>query len=879
MGVKIFNIKNNRLDKADHKNEEFNNKYYEYAKYSKEDILNVLNTSTEGISNNEAYIRINKNGRNIVVENKKKPWYYFLIKSFMDQFIIVLILLGTVSLFLDDTLGAIIIYILAVISAFIRFMQEYSAHVIDTKLKNMIKSTTDIKRKDNESITEINIEELVEGDIIELGAGSIIPADLRVLECKDLFISQSIFTGESVPVEKYSTNTRDDLGVIYLDNICYMGSNVVSGSASCVVIKTGKSTYLGNIASQIGEEKEVTNFEVGISKITKLIIRYMAVIVIFVFIINGMVKQDWLQSLLFAISVAVGITPGMLSMIINVNLSKGSKTLASKKTVVKNINSIQNLGAIDVLCTDKTGTLTIDKVVLQKYMNVDGEEDLKVLDYAFLNSYYSTGIKNLIDRAIIEYGVEHKVKEETSGYKKIDEIPFDYNRKKMSIVVETPTGKHRLITKGALEEILKICTSVRQNDNVVSLTAEMISKINENADKLHSQGMHVIAICEKLEYPGENIFNSEDEQEMTFIGYIAFLDPPKPDVKESLEELAKAGITVKVLTGDSAAVTKNICSQVGISYNNVLTGADIDKLTDDELKIEIENTNIFSRLAPLQKERVVHLLRQNGHVVGYMGDGVNDAPSLRAADIGISVDTATDIAKESSDIILLEKSLMVLKDGVIEGRRIYGNIMKYLKMTLSANFGNVFSVLVGSIFLPFLPMIPIQIIIQSLIYDLSQIAIPFDTVDEEFLEKPKKWDTKDLKHFMNTLGITSSVFDVATFLVLWFVLGFNSVDKQIYFQTGWFIEGLISQTLIVHFIRTSKIPFIESIANKGLLITTSLSVVFAIGAQYIFREVREFNFAVVPNNYYLYLIAILFTYFLAVQIVKKLYIKKYGNWL
>lgn len=694
-----------------------------------------------------------------------------------------------------------------------------------------------------------------------------------------MFVSQSIFTGESVPVEKFSDLQNPNASSVNLDNVCFMGSNVVSGSASGVVIETGKGTYLGSIADKVDEQKEVTNFEIGIKKITNLLLRYMIIIVLGVFFINGIVKHDWLQALLFAVSVAVGITPGMLPMIINVNLSKGAQFLAKKKTIVKNLASIQNLGAIDTLCTDKTGTLTIDKVVLQKYMNVNGEEDLKVLDYAFLNSYYSTGIKNLIDRAVIEYGVENKVKDTVENYKKIDEIPFDYERKKMSIVVETPKKNYRLITKGALEEILKICNTVKYNDQIIDINQEMIDKINKNADDLHNQGMHVIAICEKGEYPGVNVFNKDDEKDMTFIGYVAFLDPPKKDVKKSLDSLERAGVTLKVLTGDSGTVTQNICRQVGIKFDNILTGVEIDQMNDEELKKRVEDTNIFARLSPMQKSRVVNLLRQNGHVVGYMGDGVNDAPSLRAADVGISVDSATDIAKESSDIILLEKSLMVLRDGVIEGRRIYGNIMKYMKMALSSNVGNVFSVLVGSIFLPFLPMIPIQILIQNLVYDMSQIAIPFDRVDKEFLKKPKKWDTKDLMNFMDVFGVTSSLFDVVTFLALWFILGFNGIDKQQFFQTGWFIEGLISQTLIVHFIRTEKIPFIESTANKLLILTTALSIVAAIIIPIVFSGIKGFNFVILPASYFIYLVIILFSYAVLVQIVKGIYIRKYKNWL
>lgn len=879
MAVKLFNVQLGKIDNKLKKDEQKDKVYKEFAQYSIDDLFKKLDTSKDGLSKDEYRKRLQDNGQNIVIDKKNKPWYIFLLKSFLDEFIIVLFILAIVSFILQDQLGAIIILVLAVISGIIRFVQEYNSYLADQKLKNMVHSKANVRRKDSTDLEEINIEDLVVGDIIELGAGSIIPADLRIFESKDLFVSQSIFTGESVPVEKFSDLQNPNASSVNLDNVCFMGSNVVSGSASGVVIETGKGTYLGSIADKVDEQKEVTNFEIGIKKITNLLLRYMIIIVLGVFFINGIVKHDWLQALLFAVSVAVGITPGMLPMIINVNLSKGAQFLAKKKTIVKNLASIQNLGAIDTLCTDKTGTLTIDKVVLQKYMNVNGEEDLKVLDYAFLNSYYSTGIKNLIDRAVIEYGVENKVKDTVENYKKIDEIPFDYERKKMSIVVETPKKNYRLITKGALEEILKICNTVKYNDQIIDINQEMIDKINKNADDLHNQGMHVIAICEKGEYPGVNVFNKDDEKDMTFIGYVAFLDPPKKDVKKSLDSLERAGVTLKVLTGDSGTVTQNICRQVGIKFDNILTGVEIDQMNDEELKKRVEDTNIFARLSPMQKSRVVNLLRQNGHVVGYMGDGVNDAPSLRAADVGISVDSATDIAKESSDIILLEKSLMVLRDGVIEGRRIYGNIMKYMKMALSSNVGNVFSVLVGSIFLPFLPMIPIQILIQNLVYDMSQIAIPFDRVDKEFLKKPKKWDTKDLMNFMDVFGVTSSLFDVVTFLALWFILGFNGIDKQQFFQTGWFIEGLISQTLIVHFIRTEKIPFIESTANKLLILTTALSIVAAIIIPIVFSGIKGFNFVILPASYFIYLVIILFAYAVLVQFVKGIYIRKYKNWL
>jgi len=569
----------------------------------------------------------------------------------------------------------------------------------------------------------------------------------------------------------------------------------------------------------------------------------------------------------------------MMPMIINSTLSKGASFLAKKKTIVKNISSIQNLGAIDTLCTDKTGTLTVDDVALQRYMDINGQDEIKILNYAFANSYFSTGIKNLIDKAVIAYGAEHGVKDNVGKYKKIDEIPFDYNRKRMSVVISDDAGNIRVITKGAVEEVRKACTAAKDGDNIVPIQDAMLSKIMSHSDQLNNDGMHVIGIAEKSEYPGVNVFSPADESGMTFIGYVAFLDPPKPDVAEAIKDLYEAGVDIKVLTGDAPLVAEHICKQVGMKFEGILTGADVEKMSDADLAAAVEKTSVFARLAPMQKEKVVSALRKNGHVVGYMGDGVNDAPSLRSADVGISVDSATDIAKESSDIILLEKNLLVLKDGIYEGRRIYGNIMKYIKMSLSSNFGNVFSVLVASIFLPFLPMIAIQILIQNLVYDLSQIAIPWDKVDPEFLVKPKKWNMKGISHFMNYLGITSSVFDMVTFGGLWFLLCYNVVGKQTFFQTGWFIEGLMSQLLIVHFIRTSRTPFFQSVADKRLLLSTLACLAAAVLIPFALHNVAAFSFQVMHWDYYLFLLGVLILYSLAVQLVKKFYIKRYKEWL
>ena len=632
------------------------------------------------------------------------------------------------------------------------------------------------------------------------------------------------------------------------------------------------------MSKEIDNKKEITNFEKGMNNITKLLIKYMVVVSIAVFIIYAFIRHDLMEALLFALSVAVGITPSMLPMIVNVNLTKGSKTLAKKKTLVKNIQSIQNLGAIDILCTDKTGTLTQDKITLQKYINVMGEEDIDILKYAYLNSYYGTGIKNLVDKAVIAYGNQHKIKQVLKEYEKVDEIPFDYTRKRMSVVVKNEDG-YRMLTKGAIEEILKCCKQVKYKDEIIPITEDLIKQIEVNANNLSNMGMQVIALATKKEYPGVNVFNSSDESEMTFVGYVAFLDPPKKDVKKTINDLKKIGVKTKILTGDNAYATKNICNTVGLRSDRIITGVELDQMSDEELEKAVEEVDVFARLNPLQKERVVKTYKKNGHVVGYMGDGVNDAPSLHTADVGICVDSATDIAKEASDIILLEKSLQVIYDGVIEGRKVYGNIIKYMKMALSSDFGDVFSILIASIFLPFLPLLPIQMLIQDFLYDISQIAIPYDDVDKEFLEKPRKWDTKGLGKFMNVMGITSSITDVIAFVVFWFVFGYNSVDKQSWFQTAWFVECLISETMIIHYVRTAKMPFIESRANKFLTISTLITIAGTIVTPILLHNVGTFNFEILPGKYYAFVVLLLVIYTVLVQSIKKIYIKRNGEWL
>lgn len=843
--------------------------YKKLVELSNDELLDKYDSSIEGLSLKEVIKRREAYGKNILKEEKKKSILSFIIDSFKDPFIYILIVLAVINFSLGDKLGSLIIILLAIISSTIRLVQDYSAYKFDLKLKS--KLFTVISTIRDNKVKDINIKDIVPGDIIELNAGSIIPSDVILLEVKDLFINQSIFTGESIPIEKKINSGGDSL--LDLERICFMNSSVVSGSGKALVIKTGKNTYLGTIAKDMLTTKKITNFQKEMNAVSKTLIEAMLVITVLVFILNTLIHHDIMQALLFAISVAVGITPSMLPMIVNVNLSKGSKSLAKKETLVKRSEAIENLGSIDTLCTDKTGTLTEDKIVLQLYLNSDFKEDREVLTYAYLNSHYSTGIKNLIDKAIISYAKNKGLL--ISRYQKIDEIPFDYERRKASVIVRDE-DKVLMLTKGAIKEVLDSCNKIRHQGKSIKLTNEFKDKILEKAKELNKEGMQVIALALKETKTISKSYN--DDKDLTFIGLVAFLDPVKKGVSRVIKDLRKVGVNTKILTGDNPDATKTICTLAGFNSDNILIGPDIEKLTSDELKVKVEEVDVFARLTPLQKELIVNTLKDNGHVVGYMGDGVNDAPSLIKADVGISVNDATSIAKEASDIILLRKSLKVVYDGVIEGRKVYGNIMKYMKMALSASFGDCFSVLIASIFLPFLPMIPIQFLLQDLLYDLSQTAIPFDDVDKEFLITPHKWDTSDLKRFMVIMGLVASVIDVVAFLIFYFVLGFNS-DNVILFQTAWFIEGVISQTMIVHFVRTSKIPFIESIANKYLLLSTSLCIIASIILPIILVNIKSFHFAYLPVAFYFYVIILLILYMVIEEIVKRLYIRKYKRWL
>ena len=857
-------------------NELLMKEYMEIALENNDTTYSRLKTNITGLTTKEAKKRLEENGKNVTIKEQKRNAGYFFLVALKDEFVLILIFLSIINFLLGDTLGSIIIFAIALVSASVRFAQDYSIYKFNQKLKSSVISKCLVLRNNKE--VEINITDIVVGDIVKLTAGSIIPADIKLLEIKDLFINQSIYTGESVLIEKSDLLRNEEKPDLFnISNIALMSSSVVSGLGTGVVVRTGTLTYLGKVGSKIKFNKNNTNFDKGIKSISKLLIKCMIAVCLFVIVVDGLIKHNFNEALLFALSVAVGITPSMLPMIVNVNLAKGSKRLATKKTLVKNISSIQNLGSIDILCTDKTGTLTENRIVLQQYIDANGKENQNVLKYAYLNSLYSTGIKNLVDKAIISYGKLHDIDKKIVKYDKIDEIPFDYTRKRQSVVVKNKND-YLMITKGALEEIISHCNWVQVGANTEKLAKEKIEDIKARALEMASLGMQVIALAVKNSYSGSK-FNASFEDDMIFIGFVAFLDPAKKGVKETLVNLQKINVKTKILTGDNPYATKNICNLVGLNGDEILIGSDIDKLSDEELISKLDVVDVFARMNPTQKERIVSLYKKCGHVVGYMGDGVNDAPSLSSADVGISVNTASSIAKESSDIIILQQSLKVVYDGIIEGRKVYGNIIKYMKMALSGDLGDVFSIMLASIFLPFLPLIPIQMLLQDFIYDFSQLGIPDDNVDNEFLEAPKKWNVKSISRFMIIMGLTSSVIDVLAFLLFLFVFKYNTVEMASYFQTAWFVTCLITELSIIFNIRTSKIPFTESNASSKLNILIVFSMILTILTPILLSKIETFDFVILPVSFYICLIALVLLYFLIVLLVKKIYIKKYGEWL
>jgi Mg2+-importing ATPase len=868
------------------------------AASGKASFLEMLQTRADGLSAAEVKEHLLTYGLNEVSHEKAPAWYVQFIQAFINPFIGVLLILSIISLITDviiqapddrDYTTVAVIFTMVMLSAMLRFVQEFRSNQAAEKLKSMVKTTATVKREDEDK-QELDIKQLVPGDIIHLSAGDMIPADIRIMQSKDLFVSQAMLTGEALPVEKTeAANAKAaKISPLELNNICFMGTNVVSGTAIAAVVNTGSNTYFGSLSKSLVGKRAETSFDKGVNSVSWLLIKFMLVMVPLVFLINGFTKHDWLQALLFGISIAVGLTPEMLPMIVTANLAKGAVNMSKRKVVVKRLNAIQNIGAMDILCTDKTGTLTMDKIVLERHLNVFGMEDNEVMKWAYLNSYHQTGLKNLLDSAVLEHVELHKCLKEGEAYKKVDEIPFDFQRRRMSVILEDNNHKHLLICKGAVEEVLDLCTHAFDpgEDDALQIKSDAIIPMDEKtreiilktSRKLNEEGLRVLLVAIKQYDERPLTYSVADESNMILTGFVGFLDPAKPSAKPSIEALHKLGISIKVLTGDNEVVTKKICKDVGIPVNNILLGKDLETMSDEELSVRIDDITILAKLSPMQKSRVVKVLQAKGHTVGFMGDGINDAAALRDADVGISVDTAVDIAKESADIILLEKDLMVLRKGVIYGRRTFGNIIKYIKMTASSNFGNMFSMLGASALLPFLPMLPIQILINNLLYDISQISIPWDVMDEDYIVKPRKWDASGISKFMIYIGPISSIFDYATFAVLWYVFKANSPAHQDLFQTGWFVESLLSQTLIVHMIRTKKIPFIQSWAAAPVVALTS--AIMLVGILLPFSPIAHaFKLVPLPLMFFPWLIVILFAYCLLTQVIKNWFIRKFTQWL
>jgi len=837
---------------------------FDYVGCPIEVIFEKLNTSMKGLSEEEAKKRLLEYGHNEPAKKKKRTILRQVLSKFVNPLVIVLLIIAGFSLFFGAKISAILVSLMAIMSVLLSFIQEYRAGKEAEKLSEMVRATAAVFRNSRQK--EIKIKEIVPGDIIDLYAGDMIPADLRIISCKDLFINQASLTGESFPIEKFAGSVSPkNSSLSELTNIAFMGSSVVSGTALGVVVKTGLSTQFGELSRKLATIRIETSFDKGIHQFTWLMIRAMLFMVLFIFSINALRRGDFIESLLFSLGVAVGLTPEMLPMLVAINLSKGAIAMSKKQVIVKRLNSIQNFGAMDILCTDKTGTLTMDKIVLEKHCDVIRKEDQDVLRFAYINSFYQTGLKNLLDRAILKH---EKIL--VKQFKKVDEMPFDFSRKIMSVVVDMETT-HRLIAKGAPEEIFKRCSRYELEGEILDMEDLILSDLKEEYDNLSADGFRVLAIAYKDIEAKKDVYSKDDEKDLILKGYVAFFDPPKPSTRRAIIALNKLGIEVKVLTGDNELVTKKICSEVGLNVKGLVTGDRVEKLSDKELQELVKETTVFARLSPLQKERIIKALHDNKHIVGYLGDGINDAPALKTSDVGISVNNAVDIAKESADIILLKKSLMVLEDGVIEGRKTFGNIVKYIKMGSSSNFGNMLSMTGGSLFLPFLPMLPIQILLNNFLYDLSQIAIPTDQVDKDYLRSPRPWNVNAIKKFMLIIGPISSVYDFLTYGVMLFI--FHA--KAELFHTGWFIESLCTQTLVIHIIRTGKIPFVES-RPSNFLIFTSIFIV-SLGIFIPFSPLaKPFGFVAPPPLYFLALFLMVITYLVFVQIVKTWFIKKYG---
>jgi P-type Mg2+ transporter len=888
----MWMFKKNPLNKADNP-AQYRHKslYFQVSQLKDNELFRLFDSSMDGLTDDQVESATRRFGLN-ELDRETFNWQKQLVKTVVNPLVMLLTVLAVISYATDDLRGALVMATMVVLGVGLTFFQEFRSSRAAERLQEMVSTRTTVYRRipisssslnpalRNNSLSrkvDIPINQVVPGDVVHLSAGDMVPADMRLFTAKDLFVSQSAMTGESLPIEKFAAPEKDLKGDDMFDikNLCFMGTNVVSGSALGVVLKTGRETFIGSLAKSLAGQRVQTSFDKGISRFTWLMLRFMMVLVPAVFLINGFIKHNWYDAFMFAMAVAVGLTPEMLPMIVTVNLAKGALAMSRKKVIVKRLNSIQNFGAIDVLCTDKTGTLTQDHVVLEKYSDPVGNPVNRVLRYAYLNSYYQTGLKNLLDIAILKHHEVHGELDVQYAYKKIDEIPFDFSRKRMSVIVERKNTTHVLISKGALEEIFSLCSHAEIDGQHVKIEDVSRDRCQRYAQELNDDGLRVIAVAYKEMPKTQTNYSVKDENDLTLLGFVAFLDPPKETTPEALRLLREKGVAVKVLTGDNERVTRKICSQVGLPVDHILLGSQIEKMSDPELDEAAEQGCVFAKLTPSQKERIIRALHRKGHVVGFMGDGINDAPALKAADIGISVDNAVDIAKESADIILLEKSLLVLEEGILEGRKVFGNIVKYIKMGASSNFGNVFSVVGASALLPFLPMQPVQMLTQNLLYDFSQTTIPFDDVDEEYLEKPRKWEIADIARFMLYIGPISSLFDYSTFALMWFVFKANTPETASLFQSGWFVEGLLSQTIVVHMIRTRKIPFLQSRASTPMIAMTAL--IMAIGLALPFTSIgSNLGMMPLPHAYFGWLALMLFTYCFLTQVAKHWYVKKYG---
>lgn len=855
-------------------------------------LLESLNTSRQGLDDAQVQQARAQAGWNSISQDKAMSRSEHLWLCFRTPFNLLLTVLAIVSCMTGDAKATVVIGSMVALATGLRFWQEGRANKAAAGLQAMVSNTAAVLRRSAEdeegrdldappsrlsalqAMRELPVRELVPGDIIQLAAGDMVPADCRLLTAKDLFLAQSAMTGESMPVEKFAQlPDAAQLNPVELCNLVFMGTNVVSGAGLAVVLTTGNQSYLGALAGKVSAmDRSPTAFQMGVNKVSWVLIRFMLVMVPLVLLINGLTKGDWTEALLFALSVAVGLTPEMLPMIVTATLAKGAVFLSRKQVIVKHLDAIQNFGAMDVLCTDKTGTLTEDRISVEHHLDAWGDVSQQVLDLAYLNSYYQTGLKSLLDVAVLAHAERAPL---VDAYAKVDEVPFDFVRRRMSVVVRDSAGAGKIITKGAVEEILQVSSMVQAAAGVLDLDAGLRQRIVATAEALNAQGLRVVAVATRNTRAGQSNFGVADEAGLVLCGFLAFVDPPKESAAPALQALARHGVQTKVLTGDNAAVTAKVCQQVGITEQVIVLGGEIEQMDDLRLAQVVEEANIFAKLSPAHKERIVRMLKANGHVVGFMGDGINDAAALRTADIGISVDTAVDVAKEAADIILLDKSLMVLDQGVQEGRRTFANMLKYIKMTASYNFGNVFSVLIASAFIPFLPMLPMQLLVQNLVYDFSQAAIPFDHVDPELLTQPQRWNPADVGRFMLFFGPISSIFDITTFVVMWKVFGANTPERQALFQSGWFVVGLLTQSLIVHMIRTKRIPFIQSRAAWPVGLMTL--VVVAIGIYLPMGALAPyFKLVPLPGMYFVFLVAVLLAYMGLTQVMKKWYIRRYG---